>query len=171
MDVREKSISSRDVWNRSSISENLRRNERTPRQQPYLQKRREQRDLQRSGTAVLLDLKHRTLQPLEAVPDGGQKLQRFVGEFDAPARAPEKRNLKVFLQHLDLLADGGGRHVQHLCRGRKIQCRRDGLEDAQRPERQPVVGGRHVKFFLTRCQGLRLLSRRGCSTVSPWDSY
>ncbi len=102
--------------------------------------------MQRSGTAVLLDLKHRTLQPLEPIPDGRQKFQRLVGQFDAPSCSPEERNLKIFLQHFDLLTDGGGRHVQHLRRGRKIQGRRDGLEDAQRAERQPVIGGGHVKF-------------------------
>src|SRR5882757_10862886 len=110
---------------------------------------------------------HRRLEPLQSVPDGGQQLERLVGQLDPPAGASEQRHLYVRLERLDLLADGGGRHIERVGGGRKIQGGRDRLEHAQRTQRQPVVGGgRHVKFFLTRCQALDLLNRAAWAKVA-----
>src|SRR5450631_1735580 len=134
------------------------------RQQPYLQKRRQCGDLQRAGAAVVLDLLQGGLELFETGSHGGQQFQTFVGDFDAPAGSPKQRYLDIPFQRLDLLADGGGRHIECIGGGRKTQMSGHGLEYAQRSQRQSVVGGRHFKFSLTHCQTLRLL-RSG-----PWSN-
>ena len=57
------------------------------RQQPNLQKRCQQTDLQRSGAAMLLDQMHRRLEPVEAGPHCGQQFEALLGYFHSPAIA------------------------------------------------------------------------------------
>ena len=68
---------------------------------------------------MLLEVLHRGLELVEAATHAGQQLLAFGGEFDTPAGALEQLYLQVVLERLDLLADGGRRHVQGLGRIRK----------------------------------------------------
>jgi len=61
--------------------------------------------LQRSGTAVLLELMQRGFKALQADAHRGKQLETLVGDFHAPAVAPKQRYLDISLQRLDLLAD------------------------------------------------------------------
>ena len=113
---------------------------RESRQQPLLQKRCNRGDVERAGATALAQLVERGLQVGEAAADSRQQQQAFRRQFDVAAGAPEQRHLQVILERLDLHAHRRGRDVQGVGGGRKAQPRGDGLEDAQRVERQPVEG-------------------------------
>jgi hypothetical protein len=86
------------------------------RQQPSLQERRQQGDLQRTLGAMLFEVLHRRLELVEPATDTRQELLSFGGELDTPARPLEQLDLEVVLQRFDLLADRRRGHVQRLGR-------------------------------------------------------
>ena len=95
---------------------------------------------------MLLQVLHRGLELVEPATHAGQQLLALGRQLDTATGTLEKLHLQVVLERLDLLADRRRRHVQGLGGVRERQARSDRLEDAQRVERQPGIGGGHVSF-------------------------
>jgi hypothetical protein len=138
-----------------------------PWQQPHLQERGEQRNLQRSAALVLPDVLQGRFELIKAGTHAGQKFQALVGHFHAPAVAAKQRHLQIVLERLDLLAHRRRGHVERVRRRAETQARGHRFEHTQRAQRESVEGLGHLKFLLTGGQVLRLLPGRRALIVAP----
>src|ERR1700677_4983129 len=115
--------------------------------QPDLQERGQQGDLQRPGSAVLLERVYSRFERVETCAHGRQQFDAFLGDLHAAAVAAKQGHLNVSLQALDLLADRRRRDVERLGGRGEIQMRGHSLEHAQGSERHSTIRSRHQGFL------------------------
>jgi len=107
-----------------------------PGYQPLDRERRGHADRERPRRLGAAQPRHRSGQAIEALADPGERALARLGEQQPLRPALKQPHPQVLLERLELMADGGRRHVQLVRRLGKTQMAPRGLERAQAVQRR-----------------------------------
>jgi len=121
-----------------------------PRHQPARREHRRRGDLQVGLGGALADRLYRRCERVEALAQARQRRARRLGELHAAPGAAEQFHAQVFLERLDLVADGGLRDGKLVRRLLERQVARGGLEYPQRVQGRQAINHGTSEFFLCK---------------------
>mmetsp|Transcript_5755 Transcript_5755/g.22309 ORF Transcript_5755/g.22309 Transcript_5755/m.22309 type:complete len:221 (+) Transcript_5755:2007-2669(+) len=138
-----------------------------PRDQPQRREGGEGRHVDDAAAARAADLPDGLVQPRQHGHRGGQQLGAVAGELHLAGAAQEQGAADLFLQRLDLAADGGLGQAQLLGRGPEAQQPGHRLEGAQRADRQRPLAYRLIHERMVSIPAAHSLDRPGVSQQNP----
>ena len=137
-----------------------------PRQQPLLQERAEQADVEQAAAAILPQLFDGARELAHAALDARQQPRTLRGEAHRAAVPYEQRRFEKFFQRFDMRADGGGRDVQRIGGVRETQMGGDGFEGTQRVQRNLECSPLRQLFRLSSCIHVQIAR---CDRENIWN--